>query len=160
MKILISIISIITIAFSAQVKAQNFGLAADVGYSFKFINKPINQLYLGAVMSFHKGRTSYYEDSNMLTLGGGAIYGSYNGQKKLMPALNVGYSFQDKPYLLKASITPYNVTPSINLNLANIIHFGVGYSVGYKKINDVNLSGIVLNVNINIGMQGHYLRWD
>ncbi|MDR3056575.1 MAG: hypothetical protein LBU84_00360 [Prevotella sp.] len=129
---------------------SEFGIALDLGYSFKFINKPINQFYIGALAAYSNGGRGYSSYADQFLLGGGAYYGSYNGKKKFIPAVKVGYG-GGIGLLYTATITPYSVNPNVSLNFFNIMQFGMGYNIGYRKINGVNMNGISLSINLTLG---------
>jgi len=149
---------IIIILFSVQsVKSQEFGVAVDAGYSFKFLNKSVHQLYLGGIAAFSKGNRGYSSYDNQFLLGGGVYYGKYNDKTEWIPAVVLGYGGGIGP-LYKIAVTPYNVTPSFNLNFFNIAQLGIGYSFGYKRKNDFNMNGICLSFNIALGTSGYYVN--
>lgn len=149
------IVILLFLLVSPIARSQEFGVAADVGYSYKFINKPLSQLYVGAIAAYSKGNRGYNAYEKQFLFGGGAYYGKYNGKQAWIPALTLGYgSFM---YLTKLSITPYSATPSINLNVFNFAQLGVGYSVGYRRKNDFNFNGLVLSINLAIGMPSYYI---
>lgn len=143
--------------FIQSVKSQEKGFGIEGSYTFKFVNKTVNQLYLGGIHSFSKGNRGYNSYDDQFLIGGGAYYGRYNGKEKWIPALTLGYG-AGAGLLYRASITPYNIVPSFNLNMFNVIQVGLGYSFGYKHINGVNMNGVCLTINLSLDFSGHWIN--
>ena len=149
---------IFIILFSIQsVKAQENGIALEGAYTYKFLNKSLSQFYLGGVYSYSSGNRGYSSYDDQFTFGLGTYYGSYKGQEKWIPAASFGYG-GGIGLMYKATVTTHNVMPSVNLNMFNIAQLGLGYSFGFKKINNVSLSGICLTINLSLNIFGHYVN--
>lgn len=157
----IFVIHCLILSSTYYLKAQHLGVAADIGYSYKFLNRSAHQLYLGGAISYHKEsdrRNRYFERASFYTLNLGAYYAKYGNKYKWVPALAIAKSFDRGTLLPKIQLTPYSVTPSLGLNFWNFLHLGLGYNIGYKKLDGFNMSGVVLSLNINIGSASYYHR--
>lgn len=133
-------------------------MGVDAGYSYKFTNKPVSQFYLGLASAYNKdgnrGNAAY--TNRQFIFGAGINYGKYNGESGFIPSINLAYG--NAFSLAKITVTPYSATPSLHLHFFNVVEVGTGYSFGYRKKNDFDFSGFVLNFKISVNLFNYYVN--
>jgi hypothetical protein len=124
-----------------RINAQSHGVALNLGYTY--INT--NAGYIG-------GEYAYRSDQG-IAIGIGTYYGSFNGNFKFIPEAHLNYS--NTLILGELSASPYNINPSIGINVINMIRLKVGYSwkLGHEN---VSMTGVTFGINFLLGTEGFY----
>lgn len=140
--------------------SAQFGIAMDIGYSYKFLHGGLHQGYIGGELSISSDEKRPYSGKSVfqLLIGGGAYYGKYGGESKAIPAVSVGFTADPVCiFLVKATATKYSINPSFGINFLNLARLNLGYNFGYKKVNGFNMSGVSVSISILLGSKGYYV---
>lgn len=134
--------------------------ALEVGYTL-MRGKGAHQGYAGTLVSLFTDKNSYASKNpiNMFSVGGGVYWAHFGGGKgKVVPAIILGYSPIHKYISTRLATSTHFIRPSAGFNFANIFHVHLGYSIGYKKINNEDINGVFLNLTVNLGFN-HYTKF-
>lgn len=133
-----------------------FGFALTGGYFFNRVSLG----YIGLDMGFSPYRKYPYSGKKVdqVILGVGIYIGSFKGETKAIPTLNLTYSTGGVALLdLGIAASQYHVNPYVGLNLANYIKIHAGYSFGFKSINDKRLKDFTIGIKLSIGSPSYHI---
>ncbi|MDH6307438.1 hypothetical protein M2451_000587 [Dysgonomonas sp. PFB1-18] len=136
--------------------SPEFGFALTGGYLYNRVSLG----YIGLDMGFSPYQKYPYSGKRVdqVILGLGIYIGSFNGETKAIPTLNLTYSTGGAGLLdLGIAASQYHVNPYVGLNFANYIKIHTGYSFGFKSINDKRLKGFTIGIKLSIGSPSYHV---